>query len=542
MKNNIPRKTKKGISQRYKRTSSRSKEKKFSRERSRDKSRNSKSEKLDIYLNDFFNNNNAKYNNNGLYIKITNLSDCGIYSKYENINREKIQGFDENTKSKIKEIISQNCILTQSDKAKILGRKLFDMISIIKKINIKYPFPNLEFNKSLNDDEFMEKVKDSINYICGKMNGDYIEHLRQKLMNCETQIKNLFNNNKIIKDILQNALITLLTNDDNNSDCINEENKNLSLLNINNISACPLVNLPFKYNNKSIDLNKKNIIETATSYIPLSSYHNTMKKFIVNYKLNKDDLKQEITNYINSHQIYFAKLNDDINGLIIHTGDIFINIKYLREYIEEENNNDNSIIIREKIMLIILHELNHGLLRTIGIKNFLINSKRKNEGKTKLRFKGLNENHYYLLEIEESGNNFDFELYCGYYFDQINKNFALFFLNIKNFSKKKDYYNKLKELIKKSPNSCDKINKFKINYKTIMGQCAFNIFRYNIKRKKNKENSNNKIEEDSIQDNINEEEDNENGNEEDSFEDEEKEENSSKEEILNRDGKDEDNY
>ena len=138
-----------------------------------------------------------------------------------------------------------------------------------------------------------------------------------------------------------------------------------------------LVNLPFKYNGIKIDLNKDDIIETATSNIPILFYKNTFKKFSKNFKI--EQIKENIIEYINSHEFYFVDLDEDINGKTIHTGDIFLNMKYLREYLDEINNNDNNIIIKEKIMLVILHELNHGLLRIIDetySSNYLINSKR----------------------------------------------------------------------------------------------------------------------------------------------------------------------
>ena len=108
-----------------------------------------------------------------------------------------------------------------------------------------------------------------------------------------------------------------------------------------------LVNLPFKYNGIKIDLNKDDIIETATSNIPIFFYTKTFQKFSKNFKIKK--IKENIIEYINSHEFYFVDLDEDINGITIHTGDIFLNIKYLREYLDEINNNDNNLIIKEKI-------------------------------------------------------------------------------------------------------------------------------------------------------------------------------------------------
>ena len=116
------------------------------------------------------------------------------------------------------------------------------------------------------------------------MNCKYIENLKVKLANYKTQIKNLFNNNKLIKDILENALITILTNE---KEKLEEQKNNFSLLFVQNISICPLVNLPFKYNGIKIDLNKDDIIETTTSNISILFYKNTFKKFSKNFKIEK---------------------------------------------------------------------------------------------------------------------------------------------------------------------------------------------------------------------------------------------------------------
>ena len=155
---------------------------------------------------------------------------------------------------------------TNNDKAIKLGDQLYNLISNMEKTDNIYPFPILEFNKSLEDEDFHKIIEEAINYICGKMNSKYTENLKVKLANYKTQIKNFFNNNKLIKDILENALITILTNE---KEKLEEQKNNFSLLSVQNISICPLVNLPFKYNGIKIDLNKDDIIETATSNITI---------------------------------------------------------------------------------------------------------------------------------------------------------------------------------------------------------------------------------------------------------------------------------
>ena len=63
---------------------------------------------------------------------------------------------------------------TNNDKAIKLGNQLYYLISNMEKTDNIYPFPILEFNKSLEDEDFLKIVEDAINYICGKMNNKYI--------------------------------------------------------------------------------------------------------------------------------------------------------------------------------------------------------------------------------------------------------------------------------------------------------------------------------------------------------------------------------
>ena len=123
------------------------------------------------------------------------------------------------------------------------------------------------------------------------MSSEYIENLKERLKKHKKEIEDLFHKNKLIKDILENALITILSNVEGK---IEEQNNNFSLLSIDNISVCLLINIPFKYNDENIDLNKKDIINNSTSYISLLSYQDTMKKYIDNYKLDKNQLTDNI--------------------------------------------------------------------------------------------------------------------------------------------------------------------------------------------------------------------------------------------------------
>ena len=52
----------------------------------------------------------------------------------------------------------------------------------IKKTDDKYSFPFLKFNQSLNDKDLMEIIKKPINYFSRKMNNDYVEEIKARLL------------------------------------------------------------------------------------------------------------------------------------------------------------------------------------------------------------------------------------------------------------------------------------------------------------------------------------------------------------------------
>ena len=157
---------------------------------------------------------------------------------------------------------------------------------------------------------------------------------------------------------------------------------NFSLISTKNVTNFPLINLPINPGKNHIfDLNKDNFIDIALSPILFLAIGGTMEKFIKNFGVKDNELRSKIKNYIIDHEVYFCNLKEDLQGINIHTGDIFINLKYLNEFINEKNE-DTKLIVAEKIIFVFLHELNHGLIRTIDIemnKNYLMYFLNKNE-------------------------------------------------------------------------------------------------------------------------------------------------------------------
>ena len=111
---------------------------------------------------------------------------------------------------------------------------------------------------------------------------------------------------------------------------------------------------------------------------------------------------------------------------------------------------ESQIIIREKIILNIGHELMNLLLREIDQKmksNFLIKSKNKDNNKSELKFKNKFTNKFHIMNIDESGNYFDFNFFNQYYFDELFEKEARLFLDIKIFKSTKKYNEQLEKII-----------------------------------------------------------------------------------------------
>ena len=315
-------------------------------------------------------------------IKIVKTN-SSFLNDYESINYKYFLNLSIEKKKYINEIMKNNMKKTEEKTALELGNKLFGLLSGIakksKKMNIK-EIPNLPFNKALDDKEFMDLVYESVEYALNNKSINQIEEIQNRFIKEEKSIKELFLKPQINKNIIENSIICILVNKYEKKDIDN----NFTFLSVEKVSPLPLINLPFINENKNVDITKESLIEYAISKIPLLAFTSTLKNFIKNYQYNKIWLKNKIKEYIYNHEIYFSSFIDDIQGVTIHTGDIFINMKYLKEYLDKSNE-DKKLIVRTKIIFIIFHEINHGLIREIDEEhnhNFLNNS--KHNGKKKI--------------------------------------------------------------------------------------------------------------------------------------------------------------
>ena len=151
----------------------------------------------------------------------------------------------------------------------------------------------------------------------------------------------------------------------------------------------------------------------------------------------------------------------------IHTGNVYLKGDYLEEYFNNTDS-DSQLIIREKLILNLAHELMHALCREISPEmreNFLNKSKKKTKlEKDEIKFRDKFVSNFHLEDSNESGNFFDFNFFDGMYFNELYKSEAEFFLDIKNKNDVGDYVNQLNSVIfneknKKLPKQM--VNKFK---------------------------------------------------------------------------------
>ena len=402
--------------------------------------------------------------------------DASVLERYYSLNLDHAKNLSEETKTEYSQASIRNMECTEKEKAKKLSSELYQMlISLTDEKKLSGDMPEVRFGDSLTDDEFIELVKKAIDFCRNNKTDSELLEIKNYFESNESNIKELFFRPKLIKDIMESCILAILVSPYNR----NELHNNFSFLSIKIVSYFPLINIPFTVNNHKADLHKEEIINDATSYIPLHYFNKNMKNFIDNYEMKSKELLGIIKKYIEVHNFYFAPMKDDIQAFTVHTGDIFFNIKYLREYFDEKNDN-LKIIIREKIILIIFHELNHGLTREIDLSkknNFLITSKVKGKNKD-LKFKEIFVKGYLFLSSDESGNYFDFLFYNGNYIAQIDDKISELYFNINKYKTIKKYREELEQLLKKmDPNLTQNVFKFKKNYLSKISQCLFSLNR-----------------------------------------------------------------
>lgn len=434
------------------------------KERSRDKEneREKKDKKLfNKSLNNLISEDVKKMHIKIKYIHEINreLTTEDAIKKYDDDNFLLLEKLENEEKANIYDNIQKNILL--SDNKNNYSSQIINLINNIKKSNIAKDLPKLPYGKCLSDEEFLSLLQDCISYANYNLEEKKLEKMKKQLIEQSmNNLKNIFNYPQITKSILQNALITVLTTD-NKEDYMD----NFNLLGIKHCTITPFIKLDF--NGQKLD--KKELIDIFCTHVYIKNFKKTLNKFIINFKEkvpNDRKLKDYIKNYFFNHNIYFCVLPEKITALTIHTGDIYIKAKYLKEYYEKNNEE----IIKEKIILHIAHELNHVLIREISDEmgtNFLLKSKYKNNknNNSKIKFiNKFNDSIYHLMDINESGNVFDYNFFNQYYFDNLYEKEAKFFSEIKNIQSIGVFKNKLNEIILEEKDEQplnDSVNKFK---------------------------------------------------------------------------------
>ena len=332
----------------------------------------------------------------------------------------------------------------------------------MKKTTDEIELPRLTYGQRLTDDEFIHLLEECIKYANYNLSEDEIEKIKSRLITTHLPaLKNLFKRTQILKDVIENALLTILT-----AKGKTEQEDNFNLLNIQRTTATPILNMDFN-NKDEYKLNIKEFIDTFSSPIYLKNYKKTLKDF-TDIVPSQKELKKLIEEHFKNYYVYFCEFPQNIFALVTHTGNIYISDKYLSEFYNE-NNPDNMLIIREKIILDIGHELAHALLREISKKmgdNFFIKSnynKNKIKGQN-IEFKDKFSNQFHLMEKNESGNLMDFNFFNNYYFEEIYPKEAELFFSLKSLKSIKDYETRMNKIIKEEKNQNifpNSINKFK---------------------------------------------------------------------------------
>lgn len=403
-----------------------------------------------------------KFAKNKIQTKRNYVSIEDAIEKYDQNNLlcfEQIKSKENN----ISKFLEQSYEITAPELQKKYGNKIIDAIKLIKKTQIYETLPKLPFGKQLSDEEFLELLNKCICYANYHLPEENLNNIREKFLDNSKIILEIFETPRILKDLLENSLLTILTSN-NESD----QDDNFDILFNSYISTItPFVKLDFNNNN---NLDKNELKDIFCSIVHLRNYYKSLGEFIPdfeNFVKSEESLKAYIINYLQIYNIYFCKLPQNIMAITIHTGNIYLKADYLEEYFNKTDLN-SQIIIREKIVLNLSHELMHGLIRIINPKmaeNFFDKSNKKTkEENNEIKFKDKFISNFYLLNANESGNVFDHNFYEGYYFGELYKEEAFFFLGIKDINSMAEYKNKLNSIIlgeKKNKVSNSSINKFK---------------------------------------------------------------------------------
>ena len=403
----------------------------------------------------------VNFNNSNFISMKTSLEDC--IKLFDNENARILK--KDNSYKKIIDDVKLNMSITPNEKQDTYSKKVIQIIKNMKKSTKKTEFPKLPYGSQLTDDEFINLLQECASYANYIFNTIDIENIKNKILNdCLPALQNMFKRGQIFKDIIENSLLTLLTVENKK-----DQEDSFNILNTEYTTATPIIDMNFN-DNIQYKLNTGEFIDVFCSYIYIQNYKKTLNKFIPKFekKVPSDKkLKQYIREYFNSHFIYFCTLPKNICAITIHTGNIYIRTEYLFQYYNEKNP-DSQLVIREKILLDVGHELTHALLREISEdmrSNFFLKSAHNDATKdSEIQFRDKFTDEIHSFDMNESGNVLDFNLFNCYYFGDIFPNEAKLFLNIKKMTSIKEFKQKLNNIIYEEKTIgmvSSQVNKFK---------------------------------------------------------------------------------
>ena len=399
---------------------------------------------------------------------------------------------------------------TKKNKNKTLLNSFKNLLENLNKKNAKSN-NSKEYNKkyvnkiiskkigdNISNEEFLNSIEKSIEKINSCWTQKDILKFKRDLENLDYNIIDIDSNNPLSL-LKKDIIIDLFLQKDYES-----INKDIRILEIKKCCIHPLTN-GFKFvnpqNNEEYTFDKNFIKTKILNNIGiLNSYYKTIQKFTKFEKIEYEELKKNITNMIDNTKIFFCDLPNDIYGVTISNGDIYIRSDFLKEALLTPNskNIEKKKIVATaicKIYLTLLHEFAHKLhylMRKINesekswkIKFFDHSEECDNNKKTIYNYdmsdkeiKIIETKKIHLNKIyQESGDYFDNNLYLGEPLLDIVEDTYNFFLFEDCYNKKQyeNKLNKLKKITKKNNNNRASKSKYKI-IKNI-SRCFFSVSR-----------------------------------------------------------------
>ena len=385
-------------------------------------------------------------------------------------------------------------------------KNIFSQIKDIKKTKKK---KKIQYNKNnkiihisigdeMSDENFFQSLNDAIKRINNNWNENDIKNLNDELSEIDFSFIHL-NSNSPLTNLKKELLIDIVLQEK-----YEENSKDFRMLRIKNSTKIPIIKgIPFKIKEEYVYFNKEFIIDKILGNIGIiNAFYRTIQNFTPISQMDLNDLKKKIKEMINNTNIYFCDLPNDIYGLTIYNGDIFIRGDFLKEALGETkdykqlNQTKQPFYILTaiaKIYFTLLHEFAHKLHYILRnekgdedwMQNFFDHSQTLKEDNYKFyEFISLNQNIQSKktsknTKKNESGDFFEEELYLGTTLLEITEEMCNFFLNDKcdNY---KEYIQKMKNIkinLNKKNKKRSSNAKYRCISKNFFSRCFFSVKR-----------------------------------------------------------------